>query len=83
VDGARASASEDPLSYQSLRMPVFVIWGDRDTITPLDQGKRLAGVVPGAQLLVMPRVGHIPQIEDAAQFNGLLLKAVTGLGAAP
>jgi len=80
---AGTSASEDPASYRSLRMPVFVIWGDRDTITPLDQGRRLVDITPGAQLLVMPRVGHIPQIEDSSQFNGLLLKAVSGLSAVP
>jgi len=78
-----AAASEDPASYRSLLMPVFVIWGDRDTITPLDQGRHLVDIVPGARLLVLPRVGHIPQIEEPAQFNGLLLKTVTGLNGVP
>jgi hypothetical protein len=60
-------------------MPVVVIWGDRDTITPLEQGQRLAGLVPGAQLLVLDGVGHIPQIEAPQRFNDLLLKVVDGL----
>ena len=70
------SASEDPASYRTLGMPVFVIWGDRDTITPLAQGERLAAITPNAELLVMKQVGHIPQIEDAAQFNELLLRCL-------
>ncbi|HKA40562.1 MAG TPA: alpha/beta hydrolase [Burkholderiales bacterium] len=73
---ASVSASEDPASYKSLRMPVFAIWGDRDTITPLEQGKRLAGITPKAELLVVNGVGHIPQIEDPARFQELLLACV-------
>lgn len=69
---ASAAASEDPASYRGLTMPVFIIWGDLDTITPLGQGERLAKITPGAQLSVMRNVGHIPQIEDAARFNELL-----------
>jgi pimeloyl-ACP methyl ester carboxylesterase len=69
----QAAASEDPASYKKLTMPVFVIWGALDTITPLAQGERLAKITPGAELSVMKRVGHIPQIEDANEFNHLLL----------
>ena len=70
------AASERPASYQGLKVPVFIIWGERDTITPLDQGQRLARLAPHAELAVMRNVGHIPQIEDPAGFNELLLKAV-------
>ena len=73
------AASEDPAVYRALAMPVVVIWGDRDTITPLEQGQRLAGLAPGAQLLVLDGVGHIPQIEAPQRFNDLLLKVVDRL----
>ncbi|HZM45085.1 MAG TPA: alpha/beta hydrolase [Burkholderiales bacterium] len=76
---AGPAASENPASYRKLGMPVLVIWGDRDTITPLAQGKRLAAITPGAELMVMAGVGHIPQIEDPAGFNELLLKGVNRL----
>jgi pimeloyl-ACP methyl ester carboxylesterase len=54
-------------------VPTLVIWGDRDTTTPLAQGQRLAQLIAGAELAVMPGVGHMPQIEDPARFNRLLL----------
>jgi pimeloyl-ACP methyl ester carboxylesterase len=73
------AASEDPAVYRALAMPVVVIWGDRDTITPLEQGQRLAGLAPGAQLLVLDGVGHIPQIEAPQRFNDLLLKVMDEL----
>ncbi len=77
-----ASASEAPASYRTLAMPVLVIWGALDTITPLEQGRRLASLVPGAELSVMEGVGHIPQIEDPARFNELLRKALVRMEAA-
>ena len=57
-------------------MPLFVIWGDKDTITPLDQARRLVSLAPGAQLTVLPDVGHIPQIEDPDAFHRALLAAI-------
>lgn len=60
-------------AYRTLALPTLVIWGDRDATTPLAQGQRLAHLIAGAELAVMPGIGHMPQIEDAAQFNRLLL----------
>jgi pimeloyl-ACP methyl ester carboxylesterase len=50
-----------------------VLWGDRDTTTPLADGQHIAQVIPGAYLAVMTGVGHMPQIEDGVGFNRLLL----------
>jgi len=68
-----ASLSTDSAAYRSLAVPTLVIWGDRDTTTPLPQGQRLAAVITGAELAIMPGVGHMPQIEDPPHFDRLLL----------
>lgn len=68
-----ATPSRDPASYRALKIPALVVWGDRDAITPLAQGKHLAGLIPGATLTVLQGVGHIPQIEDPTRFNELLV----------
>src|SRR5262245_20226606 len=65
--------STHPDAYRVAALPTLVIWGDRDTTTPLAQGQRLAQLIAGAELAVMPGVGHMPQIEDPARFNRLLL----------
>jgi len=70
------AASERPGSYASLGMPLFLIWGERDTITPLAQAQRLAKLAPAVELTVMNNVGHIPQIEDTAAFTALLRQVV-------
>lgn len=75
----RHAASARPAAYARLAMPVRIIWGGRDSITPPAQGRQLAALIPGAQLAMMPAVGHIPQIEDGAGFNALLLATLQPL----
>jgi pimeloyl-ACP methyl ester carboxylesterase len=69
--------SNDRQSYnRRIKLPVALIWGDQDTITPLDQAYDLQKLLPQAWLTVLPGLGHIPQIEDPAAFNDALLKAL-------
>lgn len=63
-------------SYAALRLPVTYIWGAEDDVTPLAQAEALAALTPGANLIVIPDVGHIPQIEDEAAFLDVLLPAI-------
>ena len=79
---ARVAASEKPSTYRTLQFPLRLIWGGRDSITPLAQAQALVGLAPNAQLHVMPGIGHIPQIEDGAAFNNLLVEQLKQLSAA-
>ncbi len=55
-------------SYAALTLPVVYLWGEEDTVTPVDQGFALKEATPGSELILMPGVGHIPQIEDLDAF---------------
>jgi pimeloyl-ACP methyl ester carboxylesterase len=55
--------------YASLTMPVDVIWGATDGVTPVNEGLRLSRLLPDARMNVLPGVGHIPHVEDNAAFN--------------
>ncbi len=73
-----STAPDDSLSshlanLSKLPMPTLLIWGDRDTITPLWQGETLQKTIPHSSLLLLKGLGHIPQIEDSARFNAALL----------
>ena len=65
--------TQSPAAYAAFNRPTLIIWGALDTTTPLDQGKRLAALIPGSRLEVMDGIGHMPQIEDPAGFDRLLL----------
>jgi pimeloyl-ACP methyl ester carboxylesterase len=66
-------ASARPDGYRGFTRPTLIMWGDKDTTTPLAQGQRLSQVISGSELAVMNGVGHMPQIEDNAEFNRLLV----------
>ena len=55
-------------------MPTLILWGESDSVTPLPQGQQLAKLLPDATLVTLPGIGHIPQLEDAATFNPLLVE---------
>lgn len=68
-DGALSRRTE---AIQAIAVPVALIWGAADTVTPLAQGRRLAGLTRARSLAVLHRVGHIPHIEDPHRFLAAL-----------
>ncbi len=74
-----SAKSTRPKSYQSLDLPVALIWGAEDTATPPSQGEELQRLIAGSTLDILPGLGHIPQIEDPPTFQRALLTAVSGL----
>jgi pyruvate dehydrogenase E2 component (dihydrolipoamide acetyltransferase) len=52
----------------ALDVPVLVVWGERDAIIPAAH----ANAVAGAEVEVLPGVGHSPHMEAAGSFNELL-----------
>ena len=51
-----------------VRQPTLVITGDDDRIVPTAQSIRLASELPGAELVVIPSCGHVPQEECPEAF---------------
>lgn len=76
-----ATGCEDPISataqgFKNLEVPVTLIWGDEDTITPLAQGQQLQKLIARSRLMVLNAVGHIPQIENITLFNKHVVEAL-------
>ena len=63
-------------TWRDLDVATALIWGDKDDVTPLAQGEALAALIPGAKLLVLPDVGHIPQIENVEEFRAALFETL-------
>ncbi|KJC41407.1 hypothetical protein UP06_25900 [Bradyrhizobium sp. LTSP857] len=75
----RTAQSADRGAYARLKQPVTILWGELDTVTPLEQARDLNVLLPQAHLRLLPGLGHIPQIEDPKTFNDALLKALATL----
>ena len=48
-------------------MPTLILWGGRDRLIPLADGRRFAVEIRGAQLVVFDELGHVPHEEDPAR----------------
>ncbi len=53
----------------SIQAPTLVIHGDFDPLVPVDNGRYLARVIPGARYIEYAGVGHIPIKECAEAYN--------------
>jgi 3-oxoadipate enol-lactonase len=56
-----------PLS--EVRLPTLVLVGGEDAATTPDDSRELAGVIRGAELVVLPGAGHMSCWEDPEAFN--------------
>ena len=72
MTSADSSLSSDFSRFRTYTMPVLLIWGDTDTVTPLWQGEDLRALIPGSRLEIVRGAGHIPHLEDPAAFQRAL-----------
>jgi pimeloyl-ACP methyl ester carboxylesterase len=61
--GARARG---PIAaFDRIGCPVRIAWGTRDRMLPfMRYGAPMLGAVRGAELVLLPDVGHVPMIDD-------------------
>ena len=62
-----------PRGLEQIDCPVRVIWGTRDLLLPRRQGPRWVRHVPGAELLELPRLGHVPMGDDPGRVASTVL----------
>ncbi len=55
-----------------LRCPVLVMCGEDDQLTPPDHSREVASLVPGAQLVLLPRCGHMLTMEQPEAVSAAL-----------
>lgn len=59
-----------------LDVPAHILWGESDRIVDSGYGQAYAAAIPSATFTLLPRTGHLPQVETP----GELLDALSGLG---
>lgn len=55
------------------KIPTLLVWGDRDPVVELDSGRQLEQAL-GAEMVVMPGIGHLPYEERPEEFSRIVLK---------
>lgn len=62
-----------------IRVPVLVIVGEEDGVTPVDDARAIAAGAPDARLAIVPEAGHLSNLENPASFNAALRPWLAGL----
>ncbi|HJQ48336.1 MAG TPA: alpha/beta fold hydrolase [Amycolatopsis sp.] len=62
----------------AITVPALVVVGAQDAATPPAEAERIASLIPGAELHIVPDCGHMSAIEQPAAITGLLEKFLAG-----
>ena len=61
-------------------LPVLVVAGSKDQITPRDRAQKMADAIPGAKLVVLPGVGHLSPVERPEAATGAMTDFLATIG---
>jgi len=70
--GALKSRPDRTAAMAAVRVPALVICGEEDALTPLADSQAMAATIPGAKLVIIPKSGHMSNLEQAPAFNAAL-----------
>ncbi len=76
-DISKMWATEPKITREQLnriRVPTWIVDGDRDEIIRRENTEFMASEIPGAGLLLLPEVSHFAPLQDPAPFNSSVLR---------
>ena len=76
IDRMRQSRNSDPVPrLQSLKMPVLLVWGEKDAFIPISNAQDYLKAIPHATLATIPQAGHVvheeaplPSVQAVKEF---------------
>ncbi len=74
--GARADSRP---SLREIGVKTLVVCGAEDTVTPPADSEAMAAAIPGAELAILERSGHLSNLETPGTFNARLVPFLRGL----
>jgi pimeloyl-ACP methyl ester carboxylesterase len=77
LHGLAARADSRP-TLAAVRVPTLVLVGAEDVLTPPAESEAIAAAIPGARLVVVPRAGHLANLEQPAAVTAALAAFLAG-----
>ena len=70
-----ASVAQDRAApIEQIRVPTLVVAGAEDTVYPPELAREMAQRIPGAELLMFERTGHLANLEQPERFNDVVFE---------
>lgn len=69
-----AMTGDQPRDLGSIECPVRIAWGSRDTLLFPRQADRFVREIPGAELVRLPGLGHVPMGDDPEAVASAILE---------
>ncbi len=54
---------------KDIKIPVLLVWGKDDNVTPAFVGEKFHELLPNSRLFMLDKCGHVPMMEHAEVFN--------------
>lgn len=64
------------LALGDIKAPTLVIWGEKDRLLHVENGKVFQRYIPGARLVVLPGIGHMPMAEAPEETGAAILRFI-------
>ncbi|HEX6873715.1 MAG TPA: alpha/beta fold hydrolase [Micromonosporaceae bacterium] len=61
------------------KIPVLVVCGDEDLLTPLEHSQAICDAIPDAEMIIVPNGGHVALLEYSGAVNAVLLPFIRKL----
>lgn len=69
LEDTAGTRSEDALALKGSGIPTLIVWGERDDILPVSEGRDLHSRLAGSELEVVRGARHVPHWENPEEFN--------------
>jgi pimeloyl-ACP methyl ester carboxylesterase len=76
---AMAARPDSVDTLRKARLPALVIVGEEDVLTPAAEAEAMASVLPHAELVRIPRAGHLSALEHPTAFNDAIMSWLSNL----
>lgn len=71
-------SSDKKLEISNIKTKTAILWGEKDTITPLRQGEKMHELIQGSTLTIYKNWTHAPYIVDPAGLARAINKVMEG-----
>jgi pimeloyl-ACP methyl ester carboxylesterase len=68
--------------FAAIRSPTHIVWGEADVFGDMSDGRRLAGLIPSAQVEGIADGGHLPWLDDPDHAAAATYRHLSGRSAA-